>query len=206
MAKKNNPEYWFKETADCKIETGKVNEQNIVSGFKVTNNVASAFAHFFQMDRTGSGDDLRFRKGGTIFSGGGSFQVKHGLDMTPTSKGGKEQFGVYIDSGNGDMLIKCGGRLTIQAANISMLAKDGEGNIMIEAKDKVNIKGTTVTTTSIMDTTFFSQMRLWTIGDSAINMIAGHVEAVDSGSFIKGSDPVDTKEEIKARKLASGLL
>mgnify|MGYP003324536754 CR=1 FL=1 len=33
MSKVTNPEYWFKETPDCKIETGKVNDDNRISGF-----------------------------------------------------------------------------------------------------------------------------------------------------------------------------
>ena len=92
MAKPVN-EYYQRlgETPDALVELGKINDDGVKSGFKVTcaEENGQIKPHYLQLDN--SGTLVEGRKGGTIARGGGSFQVKHGdyvRDGIP---------GVYID-------------------------------------------------------------------------------------------------------------
>ena len=186
MSKVTNPEYWFKETPDCKIETGKVNNDNLISGFKVTNNIQSPDPHYMQLDRTGPA----FRKGGTICRGPGAFQIKHGTGVEDG------MFGVVIDSGNGDMHIKCGGRLKIEAAEIEIMANKGGGNIQIDANNQLIINANSISANTKGNTTIVSENTVELIGKSILNIYGGLVEVADGASFPKGSDPFPTAREL----------
>ena len=140
---KNKPQnhnyFLLKSTADSIVEMGKVNMDGIISAFKVTAATDHPIPHYFQMDRTGSSKTSP-RKGGTIFRGPGAFQIRHGDGVE------KEIPGVYIDSGNGDMILISQGRIRIIAEDIDLIATGGGGEhgvITINANEKIlaNSKG-----------------------------------------------------------------
>ena len=140
---KNKPQnhnyFLLKSTADSIVQLGVVNLDGITSAFKVTAATDHPDPHYFQMDETG-GSPTSPRKGGTIFRGPGAFQVRHGTGVQ------KEIPGVYIDSGNGDMILISQGRIRIIAEDIDLIATGGGGErgvINVNANEKIlaNSKG-----------------------------------------------------------------
>jgi len=131
---KNNHYYCLKSTADSIVEMGKVNMDGIISAFKVTCDTNHGpVPHYFQMDRKG-GSRTAPRTGGTIFRGPGAFAVKHGDAVE------KGIPGVYIDSGNGDLILISQGRVRICAQDIDLIAHGGDGEhgvININANEKI---------------------------------------------------------------------
>ena len=126
----NHNYYCLKSTADSIVQMGVVNMDGIISAFKVTAATDHPDPHYFQMDETGD----RTRKGGTIFRGPGAFQVRHGTGVQ------KEIPGVYIDSGNGDMILISQGRIRIIAEDIDLIASGGGGEhgvINVNANEKI---------------------------------------------------------------------
>ena len=135
----NHNYYCLKSTADSIVQMGVVNMDGIISAFKVTAATDHPDPHYFQMDETGSSPTSP-RKGGTIFRGPGAFQVRHGTGVQ------KEIPGVYIDSGNGDMILISQGRIRIIAEDIDLIASGGGGEhgvITVNANEKIlaNSKG-----------------------------------------------------------------
>ncbi len=131
---KNDHYHLLKSTADSIVEMGKVNMDGIISAFKVTCDTNHGpVPHYFQMDRKG-GSRTAPRKGGTIFRGPGAFAVKHGDAVE------KGIPGVYIDSGNGDLILISQGRVRICAQDIDLIATGGDGEhgvININANEKI---------------------------------------------------------------------
>ena len=132
----NHNYYCLKSTADSIVQMGVVNMDGIISAFKVTAATDHPDPHYFQMDETGD----RTRKGGTIFRGPGAFQVRHGTGVQ------KEIPGVYIDSGNGDLILMSQGRIRMIAEDIDLIATGGGGEhgvINVNANEKIlaNSKG-----------------------------------------------------------------
>ena len=140
---KNKPQnhnyFLLKSTADSIVQLGVVNLDGITSAFKVTAATDHPDPHYFQMDETG-GSPTSPRKGGTIFRGPGTFQIKHGDGVE------KQIPGVYIDSGNGDLILMSQGRIRMIAEDIDLIATGGGGEhgvITINANEKIlaNSKG-----------------------------------------------------------------
>ena len=129
----NHNYYFLKSTADSIVQMGVVNMDGIISAFKVTAATDHPVPHYFQMDKTGSSKTSP-RKGGTIFRGPGTFQIKHGTGVQ------KEIPGVYIDSGNGDMILISQGRIRIIAEDIDLIASGSGGEhgvINVNANEKI---------------------------------------------------------------------
>ena len=202
MAKPVN-KYYKKlgETPDAVVELGKINADGVNSAFKVTcsEEGGGIKPHYFQMDK--SGESLtKGRKGGTICRGGGTFQVKHGdyvADGVP---------GVYIDSGNGDLVLISDGRVRIFGSDIDLITtgagKNGNININSNNNTYINAKGG-VKIKASDDITIFSQLGTWLEGQNAVYVRGKDVEVVDGATTFKGSQKVIptglwTIEEAKA--------
>ena len=132
-----NPNYkLLGKTVDGMITMGEVDQYNVTSGIKLrVGNVGSPTPHYIQMDK--DGDPITKGRQGTIIECPGAFQVKSG-DLV-----GAGIPGVFIDSGNGDLVLKSAGRIRIEAADIDILATgSGEKNgvINIEGNTAVNVK------------------------------------------------------------------
>ena len=201
-------------TVDSSVEQGKVNANGVVSAFKVRCGESSIKPHYFQMDKTGSTD--QGIKGGTIFRGQGTFQIKHGDAV------GENVNGVYIDSGNGDLVLKSAGRIRIVAGgreglrnqgvfidagagdltlissarvriigeNIDLIATgaDKDGNIQINAPSKIQIHSKqTISIMSGAQMNVFSGAALFLEGASNVYLTGANVEAIDGATTFKGS-------------------
>jgi hypothetical protein len=191
----NKDYHLISSTVDSSVEQGKVNGNGVVSAFKVRSGESSIKPHYFQMDKTGSVD--QGIKGGTIFRGQGTFQIKHGdgLENVP---------GVFIDSGTGDLTLVSSGRVRIIGENIDLIAtgSDKNGNIQINAPEKIQI--TSKQSISILansQMTVFSGAALFLEGASNVYLTGANVEAIDGATSFKGSTAlipgIGTLEEIK---------
>jgi hypothetical protein len=131
---KTNPNYQcVSSTPDGQILLGEVNEDNVTSGITLrVGKTSSPVPHYIQMDK--DGDALTKGRKGTICRSPGAFQVKAG-DMC-----GDGIPGVYIDSGNGDLVLRSDGRIRILAENIDLIASGSDeknGIIQINSNSKV---------------------------------------------------------------------
>ena len=192
------------ETVDGAVELGKVNQDGIISAFVVTSAGDGALPtpHYFQMDKTGSGDQKKMRKGGTIFTGPGTFQIDHGSNVkTPMP-------GVYIDSGTGDLVLRSDGDVRIEGKNIMIVSKGGgedpdkNGYVEINAPNKIQIssKGTAFFG-AVDQISIFASAKCFIEGSSKLNLIGKDIEQVSGSTVIKGSTSLGgmgTVEELKS--------
>jgi len=182
--------YDFKRigTNDAEITFGDVDQYNVTSGvtMRVGTPAPDAIPHYFRMDKTG--DSYNKGRRGTILECPGAFQVKAGHSV-------KEGIpGVYIDSQNGDLVLRSSGRIRIIAENIDLIANgslgpDGENgvininasqNIIIDSQQSISIQSTT-------STNIFSEKTVEVIGNSICNIYGGLMEILDGPSAKKGS-------------------
>ena len=205
MAKPVNKAYVkVSETVDSVVEQGKVNGDGVISAFSVTSSGDGALPtpHYFQMDKTGSGDQKKMRKGGTIFTGPGTFQIDHGSNVkTPMP-------GVYIDSGTGDLVLRSDGDVRIEGKNIMIVSKGGgedpdkNGYVEINAPNKIQIssKGTAFFG-AVDQLSIFASAKCFIEGSSKLNLIGKDIEQVSGSTVIKGSTSLGglgTVEELKS--------
>ena len=181
---KTNPNFQIlTQTADGMITLGEVNGDNTISGIKLrVGNTGSPFPHYIQMDK--DGDALQKGRQGTISVCPGAFQVQAGELV------GAGIPGVYIDSGNGDLVLKSLGRIRIEAQDIDLIAKGGgedHGYIQILANSKVFIKGDDVHVDSSNLTKIFSEKTVECIGNNVLNLYGKSIEQLDASAGFKGS-------------------
>ena len=192
------------ETVDASVELGRVNQDGIISAFAVTSSGDGALPtpHYFQMDKTGSGDQKKMRKGGTIFTGPGTFKILHGDNVkTPMP-------GVYIDSGTGDLVLRSDGDIRMEGKNIMIVSKGGgedpdkNGYVEINAPNKIQIssKGTAFFG-AVDQLSIFASAKCFIEGSSKLNLIGKDIEQVSGSTVIKGSTSLGglgTVEELKS--------
>ena len=179
-----NPNYkLLGKTVDGMITMGEVDQYNVTSGIKLrVGNVGSPTPHYIQMDKDGDAETKA--RQGTIVRCPGAFQVKSG-DLV-----GAGIPGVYIESGNGDIVLKSAGRIRIEAEDIDILAtgsgnKNGvvniEGNTVVAARsDRIHVEGKS-------KTFIFSDGTTELIGNSLVNLYGKSIEMLDSTSGFRGS-------------------
>ncbi len=172
----------LKDTADAIVRMGVVNLDGVISAFKVTCATDHPVPHYFQMDESG-GSRTNPRKGGTIFRGPGPFKIQHGDAVE------KDIPGVYIDSGNGDLVLKSQGRIRIEAQDIDLIAHGGGGEhgvININANEKIlaNSKGSFNVRTNV-DFQFHTNKTARIIGMGGLKLYGGN-----NGPDLMSSDEV----------------
>jgi len=172
----------LKDTADAIVRMGVVNLDGVISAFKVTCATDHPVPHYFQMDKSG-GSRTNPRKGGTIFRGPGPFKIQHGDAVE------KDIPGVYIDSGNGDLVLKSQGRIRIEAQDIDLIAHGGGGEhgvININANEKIlaNSKGSFNVRTNV-DFQFHTNKTARIIGMGGLKLYGGN-----NGPDLMSSDEV----------------
>ena len=181
---KTNPNYQcVASTPDGQILLGEVNEDNVTSGITLrVGKTTSPVPHYIQMDK--DGDALTKGRKGTICRSPGAFQVKAG-DMC-----GDGIPGVYIDSGNGDLILRSDGRVRILAENIDLIASgadEANGIVQINANSKVLIGSDDVHIDSGNLTKIFSDKTTEVIGNSILNLFGSSIEQLDATAGFKGS-------------------
>ena len=201
---------WEKHTEDGQLSMGMVNPDGIISAFKVRGaySAMDPVPHYMQMDngpKSRAIDTKNPRKGGTLFRGGGVFKIKHGDFCSTTAVDGGVP-GIEIDATNGQLVLKSAKRIVLMAENIDLIAKgpDGKnGNVQINANEKVLIKGDTVALDGKQTTTIFSEDTVEIFGNTVTNIYGGMLEMLDGDTSIKGSTgfipSVGTIQEIKTK-------
>lgn len=129
------------------------------------------------------------RKNGTICRSLGAFQIKAG--DTVKSSGITENIGVYIEAVDGDIVLNAkNGRIRIIGENIDLIARGADnqnGNINIDANEKVNINSPIVNIKSSVLTRLVSDGRIDVIGKAILNCYGGLMDFADGSTSLLGS-------------------
>jgi hypothetical protein len=185
MSEKINYDYKRIGTNDAEITFGEIDQYNVTAGvtMRVGTPASDGVPHYFRMDK--DGDSTKKGRRGTIFRCPGAFQVKSGdavADGIP---------GVYIDSGNGDLILKSSGRIRIIAENIDLIAQGADsenGVININANEKIIIDSKqSISIQSTASTYIFSEKTVEIVGNSITNIYGGLIEMLDGPTTKKGS-------------------
>ena len=172
---------------DGEIKFGHIHDDNELSAVLLRS--GSEPLHYISMDS--SGED--HRKYGTILRSPGSFQVKAGDNVE------KGKPGVYIDAVSGDLVLRAPkGRVRIEGINIDLIASGSDnknGNVTIEANDKVIVKAQTIDVSSKVSTKIFSEKTVEVIGKAILNIYGGLVDCADGATEVNGSKTKSKNEE-----------
>jgi hypothetical protein len=189
MSSKNKPIRYGNQNAEIKF--GHTHSDGKVSAFMVRSGTDPN--HYISMEAEGN----PHRKNGTICRSTGAFQIKAG-DNVKTS-GIEENIGVYIEAVDGDIVLNAAnGRIRIIGENIDLIARgpDGEnGNISIDANEKVVVTAKSTTINSRVSTRIFAENKLELIGKSILNCYGGLIDFADGSTKINGSKGGSDLEE-----------
>lgn len=176
------------------LRFGFIHDDDVTAGILIRPG-EDAGRHYFQMDSSGSVE--KGRKGGTIFSCPGTFQVICGEDVSKGIPG-------FNVNSRGDVLINAPGkRVKIVAENIELIASgpDGKnGSIIIDANEKVVIKAPIIDVRSTVSTKIFSEKTVDVIGKTILDIYGGLIDVADGATKIKGSKGGSYKNEEKNKK------
>lgn len=139
--------------------------------------------HYISLDSTGTNT----RTHGTICRATGTFQIIAGDNVPP------DIHGVYIDSGNGDLVLKApSGRVRIEGRNINLTAVGENGRngvITLNGSEKVLIDSPIVDVAGRVATKIVSEGTVDVIGKTILNIYGGLIDAADGATSVKGSKP-----------------
>jgi hypothetical protein len=176
------------------IRFGHIHDDNNLAGFLVRTGEDGG-RHYIQMDSTG--DASQGRKGSTMNVCPGSFSVKAGKDVA------KGIPAIYYYAENGDVVIGApNGKVRIFAQNIELVAQgpDGKnGNIIIDANEKIIVKANQIDINSKVSTKVFSEKTVECIGKGILNIYGGLIDCADGATKLKGSKGGSTNEEQNKR-------
>lgn len=175
-------------TDNGELRFGHIHDDDVLSSIMLRSG-ADAGRHYFQMDSSGSSD--QGRKGGTIFSCPGTFQIQCGEDVA------KGIPGFFLNS-EGDIILNAPGkRVKIIAENIELLASGPNGKngvIIIDANEKVIVKAPIIDVNSKVSTKIFSEKTVSVIGKAILDIYGGLIDCADGATKIKGSKGVSSNE------------
>ena len=171
---------WYHRTRWGDFVLGEVGCDNIIGGviLRAHTSVGDPSPHFMRMDVNGEKETGR-RKGGTIFGGGGPFQVKHGGQVK------KGQPGIFFQAVNGDIVLKCPGKLRIDAADGVEIKTNKDVNI--NCLQKFIVESDTTYIKSSVSTMIFSEKTVDVVGNHICNIYGGLTEIFDGSTTIVGS-------------------
>ena len=145
------------------------------------------------------GDALQKGRQGTISVCPGAFQVQAGELV------GAGIPGVYIDSINGDLVLRSDGRIRIEAQYVDIIAEGSgkRGNVQINASSKILIDSKqSIAMNAVSNINIFSSIALFMEGSSNVAILGKDIEQISGATDIKGSQPgiipgIGTIEELK---------
>ncbi len=172
------------------ITLGEVDNSNVVAGITIRAGTPSADAipHYIKMDN--DGDSFQKGRRGTIAVCPGTFQIVAGQAVR------KGIPGVFIDSNNGDLVLRSDGRIRLIAQDVDIVARGGgtdsagnlSGNFQVLANQNIIMNATQ---SALLNGDVYCAIRSETkcevIGESILNIYGGLVEILDGSSTIKGS-------------------
>jgi hypothetical protein len=182
MSKKNTKPTRYGNSL-CEIKLGHTHSDGKTAAFIVRS--GSDPNHYISMDSEGDSH----RKNGTICRSTGAFQIKAG-DNVKTS-GIEENIGIYIEAVDGDIVLNAAnGRIRIIGENVDLVARGADGtngNIIIDANEKVVVNSKTTTINSKVFTRIFAENKLELIGKAILNCYGGLIDFADGATKINGS-------------------
>lgn len=128
----------------------------------------------------------------------GRYQIKCGDNIE------KGQPAFWLDSANGDIVISTRGRIRMEAENIDIIAygpDNNNGNVNINASQKVNIMGKDVELNGKHSASLYTNGAMQMTATNILKMYAGEVQNVSSASAIK--PPIEFEDSIWKRALPS---
>lgn len=172
------------------ITFGEIDNTNVVAGITIRAGTASVdgIPHYIKMDN--DGDSYQKGRRGTIAVCPGTFQIKAGEAVR------KGIPGVFIDSSNGDLVLRSDGRIRLIAQDVDIVARGGgtdsagnlSGNFQVLANQNIIMNATQ---SALLNGDVYCAIRSETkcevIGESILNIYGGLVEILDGSSTIKGS-------------------
>ena len=180
---------------DGELKFGHVHSDQQISSFLVRSGHDDR--HFMTMDCTGSKPEGR--RGGTINSCPGSFQVKCGDDVEQNIPA------FFIEAVNGDIVLKASrGRIRMEAENIDMIASGssgGIGNIIMTANENVEIKCKNFDFTASSVGKVISNGTLKITGDTLLNIYGGIIDGASAASKVKPSKAGPWATEVENNSL-----
>ena len=178
-------------TADGEIQFGHMHVDGVTSAFTVKSGHENL--HYMQMDIDGQ------REGWTTNRCTGVYQVQCGDNVKD------KQPAFFVDAVNGDIVISAlNGRIRMQAENIDIIAKGPDnknGNITIDANERIELKSKHVEVNATSVAKFFSSGTLETIGNGLLNIYGGLIDSADGATKINRSKANSTLENREANKL-----
>lgn len=206
MAQKINYNDYAISSIDGQITFGEVFPDNVKASMvlRAGTPAPDGVPHYIRMDS--DGDATQKGRRGTIVRCPGTFNVVAGDAVRENIPG------IFMDSGNGDIIIKSKGRIRIEAENIDLITKGGDGengNILLDANQNVYIKAKqSIDVNATANLQLKSEGTTELIGSAILNIYGGLVEGITGATKLKGSqaicgvNPLGTPNEIlKAIKL-----
>lgn len=184
MSEKKNYHTVRYGTAEGEIQFGHIHQDNNRSGVMLRS--GHAFDHYLTLE---ADEGEEHRKSSTISVSPGSFEVK----AATNEEFPDNQPGIYLDSISGDIVIRAAkGRIRLEAINIDLKAtgEDGKnGNIVIDANEKVIVNAKIIDNKAKEAAKFFSEKTVEVVANNVLNMYGGFIDAADGATSIKGSKP-----------------
>ena len=178
-------------TKDGELKFGHIHDDSKIAAVLLRSGAESN--HYISMDSEGQ----PHRKHGTICRSTGAFQIKAGDNVK--SSGIEENIGVYIEAVDGDIVINAGkGRIRFIGENIDLIARGGDGqngNITIDANEKVIVNAPIISVTSKVSTRLVSENQIDLVGKAILNIYGGLVDCADGATKINGSKGGSTNED-----------
>jgi len=175
------------------IQFGHIHSDNVLSAAMLRSGYDPL--HYITLDSTGEDH----RKNGTIARSTGSFQVQAGDNVQ------KGKPGIYLDAVSGDIVIKASsGNVRIEGINVTVKATGADnqnGNIQLDANEKIIAKAQTIDINSKVSTKIFSEKSVECIGKAVLNIYGGMIDCADGATEVIGSKGVPSTNEIKNRSL-----
>ena len=166
--------------------------------------------HYIRM--RSNGDARQGQKGSTQIHAPGTVSINCGEDIrkAKSKDGGKiaEPRGFNLVAENGDISIFAKhGTIRLAAQNIELISTENDGrngNITLDAAEKLTLKAPDVECTSTVCTKIVSANQVNVIGEAITNVYGGLMEFADGFTATVGSKN-SNKESAKAGKLSSAL-
>jgi hypothetical protein len=177
---------------DGEIKFGHIHDDQNISAFIVRSGYNSL--HYTTMEATG--DDNR--KNSTMNRCPGTYSIKSGDDVP------KGTPAIYIEAVSGDIVLSAiDGRVRIQAQNIDLISRGADnknGNITLDADEKINLKGKNLECDASSVAKFFSSGTVELIGDGLLNIYGGLIDCADGATKLNRSKSDSSLEDREADK------
>lgn len=176
------------------VQFGHLHGDGVLSAAMIRSGHEPNGLHYITLEADGEDH----RKHGTIVRSTGSFQCQAGDNV----QSGKP--GIYMDAVSGDIVIKASnGNVRIEGINVEVKATGADnqnGNIQLNANEKIIAKAQTIDINSKVSTKIFSEKSVECIGRAVLNIYGGMIDCADGATEVIGSKTPSTNE-IKNKSL-----